>query len=166
MATACSVSYDRLNIRPSATHNPHLRATHTRSTRHPQINAGAWGSVAINSRAKHPTINATCKEKGRERREPHRHSANAHTHLSTHFINFSISIEHPEISASREFLPGTGLHFFVLLSFIVRFDVQPVYDRMSYTHEGEGKESSYVHVVWTDLPVSVQSPAPACSEAS
>ena len=63
-------------------------------------------------------------------------------------------------------MTGTGLHFFGLLSFIVRFDDQPVYDRMSKTHEGEGKEISYVHVVRTDLPVSVQSPAPACSEAN
>ena len=166
MATACSVSYDRLNIRPSATHNPHLRATHTRSTRHPQINAGAWGSVAINSRAKHPTINATCKEKGRERREPHRHSANAHTHLSTHFINFSISIEHPEISASREFLPGTGLHFlcFFLSLSVLMFSLCTT--ECLKLMRARVKKSSYVHVVWTDLPVSVQSPAPACSEAS
>ena len=73
----------RLNIRPSATHNPHLRATHTRSTRQPQINAGAWGSVSINSRAKHPTINATSKEKGREKRENPIDIQQTHTHTHT-----------------------------------------------------------------------------------
>ena len=36
-----------------------------RSTKHPQIDAGVWGLVTINSRQEHPNKNATCQ--GEER---------------------------------------------------------------------------------------------------
>ena len=34
---------------------PNHKATHTRATRHPQVNAGVWSSVMINSRAEQST---------------------------------------------------------------------------------------------------------------
>ena len=42
MATASSMSFDKLDARPSATHNSDHKATHTRTTRHPPNDAGAW----------------------------------------------------------------------------------------------------------------------------
>ena len=52
-ATACSVSFDRRNMRPSVPHDSNLKSTRTRATRHPQHDVGVWGSVTTNSRAEH-----------------------------------------------------------------------------------------------------------------
>ena len=38
---------------------------HTRTTRHPQIDAGVWGSVLTNSRAEHSNKSAPCKRRNR-----------------------------------------------------------------------------------------------------
>ena len=101
LATACSISYDRLNIPPSATHiisskqrTPEPLDTH----RSMQMCAARLRSTRVQST---PTKNAKCK--GRE--TPWWNLTNIHT-LVQPLFKLSISIENPKIAASREFPPG------------------------------------------------------------
>ena len=74
LATACSVSFDRLNARPATTTT--LTTKQCPNHKHPKINAGVWGLVTINSRAVHTNDKCNVHKEERPTTKVNKH---AHT---------------------------------------------------------------------------------------
>ena len=102
LATACSVSYDRLNIRPSASQPfPQSNAHSSHKTPTDRRRSVGLGYDQLACRAFQRKMQRAKREEGNS-------LTTTHTHLSTHFVK--INIEHPELSASKAFTPSTGPH--------------------------------------------------------
>ena len=82
-------SDDRLNIRAFTTHS----RNHTRSTRHPQIDAIVWHSETMNSSAPQRNMQRATGERG---------TCSQHSQSTSNILR----------SQRREFPPSTGSHFF------------------------------------------------------